>query len=53
MSRRNQSRASEILGRILFFTLLASMIFSLVRFLTAPEALAPGAEFERRRATTC
>ena len=49
MSRKNASRASEIIGRILFFTLLASMVFSLVRFLPAPEALAPGAEFEKTK----
>ena len=49
MSRKSASRASEIIGRILFFTLLASMVFSLVRFLTAPEALAPGAEFEKTK----
>ena len=45
--KKSKPTVREIVAMILFATLIFSVVYSLVRFLLAPEELADGAEFEK------
>ena len=45
--KKSKPSVREIVAMILFATLIFSVVYSLVRFLLAPEELADGAEFEK------
>ena len=46
-TQRSRPPVREVVAMILFATLIFSVVYSLVRFLLAPEELADGAEFEK------
>ena len=45
--KKSKPQAREVVAMILFATLIFSVVYSLVRFLLAPEELPDGAEFEK------
>jgi len=47
--RKHTRPFSEILGSILFVSLVLSVVYSCIRFLAAPETIAPGSSAERVR----